>query len=232
MHYGWTLRGPLARRDSRRLPPNQRRRQLDWLSVLPVAEPAGSGELARDARMALVEAILFAAEEPLSARRIAAAANLADADETVHLLQRLQSLYERGGSAFQITELAGGYQLYSRPELHPWLIRLRRAGGDARLTGAARETLAIIAYRQPILRAEIEAIRGVQCTEMLRVLMEKGLVRIAGRDDTLGRPVLYATTKKFLQLFGLKSLRDLPRADHLRSPARKPVEDDAAPDPT
>jgi segregation and condensation protein B len=198
---------------------------------LPVAEPAGTGELARDARVALVEAILFAAEEPLSARRIAAAANLAHADEAVHLLQRLQSLYERGDSAFQIAELAGGYQLYSRPELHPWLIRLRRAGGDARLTGAARETLAIIAYRQPILRAEIEAIRGVQCTEMLRMLMEKGLVRIAGRDDTLGRPVLYATTKKFLQLFGLKSLRELPRADHLRAPARKPVEDDAASDP-
>jgi segregation and condensation protein B len=231
MRYGWTPRGPLTRRDSRRLQPNQRRLQWQWLAVWPESEPVGTSDLARDSRLALVEAVLFAAEEPLSARRIATAASLADAGEAVHLLQRLQSLYERGDSAFQIEELAGGYQLYSRPELQPWLIRLRRAGGETRLTGAARETLAIIAYRQPILRAEIEAIRGVQCTEMLRVLMEKGLVRIAGRDDTLGRPVLYATTKKFLQLFGLKSLRDLPRADHLRSSPRKPVEDAAAPDP-
>jgi len=204
---------------------------LGWFAVSLPVEQGGTGELARDPRVALVEAVLFAAEEPLSARRIATAAGLADPAKTVQLLQRLQDLYERGDSAFQIEELAGGYQLYSRPDLHPWLSRVRRAAGESRLSGAARETLAIVAYRQPILRAEIEAIRGVQCTEVLRVLMEKGLIRIAGRDDTLGRPVLYATTKKFLQLFGLKSLRDLPQADHLRSPARKPIEDDAAPDP-
>jgi segregation and condensation protein B len=231
MHYGRTPRGPLARRDRQSLPANCRRWYLGWFAVSRPAEQGGTGELARDPRVALVEAILFAAEEPLTARRIATVAGLADAAEAVLHLQRLQDLYERGDSAFQIEELAGGYQLYSRPELHPWLIRLRRAAGESRLTGAARETLAIVAYLQPILRAEIEAIRGVQCTEVLRVLMEKGLIRIAGRDDTLGRPVLYATTKKFLQLFGLKSLRDLPQADHLRSPARKPAEDDAAPDP-
>jgi segregation and condensation protein B len=194
--------------------------------VSPIAEQAGSGELARDPQLARVEAVLLAAEEPLTARRIATVAGLADTADAVQLLQRLQNLYDRGGSAFQIEELAGGYQLHSRPELHPWLIRVRRGGGEFRLTGAARETLAIIAYRQPILRAEIEAIRGLQCTELLRMLMERGLIRIAGRDDTLGRPVLYATTKKFLQLFGLKSLRDLPQAEQLRSPARKPDQED------
>jgi segregation and condensation protein B len=119
-------------------------------------------------------------------------------------------LYEKDGTAFQVEELAGGFQLLTRPAVHPWLARLRRWSPEARLSGAARETLAIIAYRQPITRADIEVIRGVQSSEILRQLMEKNLVRMAGRQDTLGRPTLYATTRKFLQVFGLKSLRDLP----------------------
>ena len=90
-----------------------------------------------------------------------------------------------------------------------------------RLTAAARETLAIVAYRQPIKRADVEAIRGVQSADMLHQLMEKGLVRIAGREESLGRPVLYGTTRKFLQVFGLRSLRDLPQAEELIDPARK-----------
>src|SRR5207244_9918953 len=99
---------------------------------------------------------------------------------------------------------------------HRGLARLRTSGPEIRLTTAARETLAIVAYRQPITRADIEAIRGVHCGEVLRLLMEKGLIRITGRHDSLGRPVLYGTTKKFLQIFGLRSLRDLPRAEALR----------------
>jgi segregation and condensation protein B len=109
----------------------------------------------------------------------------------------------------------------TRPEYHPWLARLRRASNEMRLSAAARETLAIVAYRQPITRADVEAIRGVQSADMLHQLMEKGLVRITGRDESLGRPVLYGTTKKFLQLFGLRSLRDLPQAEELVDPARK-----------
>src|SRR5262249_14408476 len=112
-----------------------------------------------------------------------------------------------------------GYQLLTRAELHPWLARLRRGGGELKLTPALREALTIVAYRQPITRADVEGIRGVQSGEALRQLMEKGLVRLAGRDDSLGRPVLYATTKKFLQAFGLKGLRDLPDAAELLAPA-------------
>ena len=181
------------------------------------AEPVGQGgELGRDAKLAAVEAALFAADEPLNARRLATAAALADGAEARRLVRKLQALYDKDGSAFQIEELAGGYQLLTRPEFHTWLIRLRRTGHDLRLSAAARETLAIVAYRQPIMRAEVEAIRGVQCGEVLRQLMEKGIVRIAGRHDSLGRPVLYGTTKKFLQVFGLKSLRELPQAEQLR----------------
>jgi len=133
-------------------------------------------------------------------------------------VRRLQALYDQDASAFQVEELAGGYQLLTRPEFHYWLARLRQTRPDVKLSGPARETLAIIAYKQPIMRADIEAIRGVQCGDVLRVLMEKGVVRIAGRHPSLGRPVLYGTSKKFLQVFGLKSLEELPLAEQLRAP--------------
>jgi segregation and condensation protein B len=220
MHYGWTARGPLTRSGAATLPANRRLplayRLLDAASPGPPVQ----GESARHARLATVEAALFAADEPLTPRRLATAAALSDAAEARRLVRRLQSLYERDGSAFQVEEAAGGYQLLTRPQFHPWLARLRRAATDLRLSAPARETLAIVAYRQPIMRADIEAIRGVQCSEVLRQLMEKGLVRIAGRHDSLGRPVLYGTTKKFLQLFGLKSLKDLPQAEQLRMPQK------------
>ncbi len=191
------------------------------------SEPAVQGELAREAALALVEAALLAADDPLTARRLATAAGLADAAEARRLVRKLQTLYDKDGSAFQVEELAGGFQLLTRAEYHPWLVRLRRTGHELRLSAAARETLAIVAYRQPIMRADIEGIRGVQCGEVLRQLMEKGLVRLAGRHESLGRPVLYGTTKKFLQLFGLKSLRDLPLVEQLRPPEQRREEGEA-----
>lgn len=184
---------------------------------------SGSGPLARDHRLAVVEAVLLAADEPLPPRRIAQAAGLTDAAEARRLVRRLRSLYEQDGSAFQVEEIAGGYQLLTRPEFHPWLRSLRQHQEELRLSASARETLAIIAYRQPIMRADIEAIRGVQCGEILRVLMEKGLIRIAGRHPSLGRPVLYATTRKFLQVFGLQDLKDLPRLAELEPPKNAPA---------
>ncbi len=177
------------------------------------------GPLTRDARLALVEAVLFATEEPLPAKRIAALAGLKDAVEARRLVRRLQSLYEQDGTSFQVEELAGGFQLLTRAEFHPWLARLRRSGHELRLSQPARETLAVVAYRQPIMRADIENIRGVQCGDVLRLLMEKGLIRIAGRHQSLGRPVLYGTTRKFLQVFGLKDLDELPLVEQLRSGA-------------
>ncbi len=184
-------------------------------------DATASGELARDPRLAAVEAALVAADEPLTLRRLAAAASLNDSAEMRLLVERLRELYERDGSAFDIEELAGGVQLLTRPEYHPWLARLRRANNEVKLSAAARETLAIVAYRQPIARADVEAIRGVQSGDMLHQLMEKGLARIAGRDDSLGRPVLYGTTRKFLQTFGLRNLRDLPQARELTEPTKK-----------
>lgn len=211
---GWERRGRASLPRNHRSPALHRffRDDLDERKV---------GELAREARLAQIEAALLAADEPLTLRRLGAAAGLSDGSEVRQLVQRLQTFYEQDGTAFQIEELAGGFQLLTRPEYHPWLARLRRVGNEMRLSAAARETLAIVAYRQPITRADVEAIRGVQSADMLHQLMEKGLVRIGGRDESLGRPVLYATTRKFLQVFGLRSLRDLPQAEELVDPARK-----------
>jgi segregation and condensation protein B len=205
---------------SRNMPVRRRADQLPRNHLLPLvyrlhlegaSEPAAGDPLSRDANLAALEAALLMADEPLPVRRLGQALGVADAAAVRRLLKKLQHLYETGGTAFQIEELAGGFQLLTRPEYHRWLASLRRRSHDVRLTGAARETLAIVAYRQPIMRAEIEAIRGVHCGETLRLLMEKGLVKIVGRDDSLGRPVLYGTAKKFLQIFGLKSIKDLPR---------------------
>lgn len=208
-------RGPARRRDYAQLSANQR---------LPLAlrwrdeETAVLGELMRDARLARVEAALVAADEPLTPKKLANAAEVPDLAELRRLVQRLKEYFDQDETAFQIEEIAGGWQLSTRPCFHPWLVRLRRTNPDHRLSGASLESLAIIAYRQPITRADIEKIRGVQCGELLRHLMEKGMVRIAGRDNTLGRPVLYGTTRKFLQMFGLNSLKDLPEVEQLRPP--------------
>ena len=158
------------------------------------------------------------ADEPLAARRLAEAAGLTDAAEARRLVERLDELLAAEGSTFRVEGIAGGYQLQTRPVYHPWLARLKRTGHELRLTGAAMETLAVIAYKQPVMRAEVDRIRGVASSEIIRQLMEKGLVRIAGRDDSLGRPQLYGTTRRFLQSFGLNSLKDLPEVASLRDP--------------
>ena len=206
-----TVRPYSARPGNITLPPALR------LRVEPAEAPALDPH-ARDAKLARLEAALLIADEPLPARRLADVAGLADAAEARSLVEKLKSLYEADGTAYQIEELAGGYQLLTRPRYHPWLTRLKRTGHELRLTPAALETLAVIAYKQPIMRAEVEKIRGVACAEMIRHLMEKGLVRVAGRHDSLGRPQLYGTTKRFLQVFGLNTLKDLPEVEALKNP--------------
>ncbi len=164
-----------------------------------------------------VEAVLFVTREPIASRKLAQLAGLADATQARTLTRQLNKLYDDEGHAMRIEEVAGGYQLLSRPQFAKWLRRLASIPGEMRLSQPLLETLALVAYRQPVLRADIEAIRGVGCSEMLRQLMERDLVRIAGRSEELGRPYLYGTTKRFLQLFGLKTLERLPRAKELRS---------------
>lgn len=176
----------------------------------------------RDERLARLEAVLFMAREPLNSRKLAQFAHLADGTEARTLIRRLNRWYDESGSAFRAEELAGGFQLLSRPKFGVWLRRLYAGPVEVRLSAPALETLAVVAYRQPVVRAEVEAIRGVDCGEILRQLMDRDLVRTAGRGDELGRPYLYATTKRFLQVFGLRHLDDLPRSDVLRASKSQP----------
>ena len=182
--------------------------------MLGVQEEETRGGLSGTVRpppLATLEGVLFLAREPLSTRKLAQLAGLADGTEARTLVRKLNGLYDAEGCAFRVEEVAGGLQLMSRPKFAPWLRRLHAVPVEIRLSAPALETLAVVAYRQPVLRAEIEAIRGVQCGEILRQLMERDLVRIVGRSEELGRPFLYGTTRLFLQVFGLRHLDELPR---------------------
>jgi segregation and condensation protein B len=189
-------------------------------SIPAAASPSIPGSAATDAaefddeppiqRRRRAEAVLLFHRGPVNLRRLAALARLADATEARTRIREINELYDRTGSALRVEEVAGGHQLLTRPALAPWLRRMKHVPSPVQLGSAAMETLAIIAYRQPVLRADIEAIRGVACGELVRQLMQKDLVRICGRSEELGRPYLYGTTPYFLQIFGLKNAGSFP----------------------
>lgn len=177
----------------------------------------------RNAKMARLEAVLFVADTPLSPRRLSQLATLADATEARTLIHKLNAAFEQASTPFRIERVAAGYRLLTLPQFAFWLGKLHHREADLKLSPPAMETLTIVAYRQPITRADVEAIRGVQCSEMIKQLMERGLVRIGGEDHSLGRPFLYETTRKFLETFGLRDLEELPLAAKLRRPGGNPV---------
>jgi len=191
-------------------------RRLEGSRTGPGDVPAGQGEPTRPDSLARLEAVMFLARHPQSSRTLAQLAGLTDGTEARTLVRKLNRLYDSGGSAFRVEEVAGGYQLMSRSKFAPWLRRLHSLPVEVRLSAPAMETLAVVAYRQPVLRAEVEAIRGVQCGEILRQLIERDLVRIVGRSEELGRPLLYGTSRQFLQTFGLRHLEELPRRELLQ----------------
>jgi len=165
----------------------------------------------------VAEAVLFATDEPISAERLAKIIETGTKQVKEHI-KNLNDKYQAGNNAFRIEQIAGGYQMMTLGLYNHWLKKLLRARDDGKLSPAAMETLAIIAYKQPIIRADIESIRGVAAGEVLRSLMYKGLVKIVGRAEVLGRPMLYGTTKKFLEVFGLNTLKDLPKIEELKKP--------------
>ncbi len=167
-----------------------------------------------------LEALLFAAPAPLPLRRLAHLSGAADVAAVRAALAELGASYAAGGRAFEVDEIAGGVQLRTRPEFSGVLARLGRRPSTEKLSPAAIETLAIVAYRQPVLRTDVEKIRGVASGEVLRTLIERGLVRVAGRADLPGSPLLYGTTAAFLEHFGLRDLKDLPSD---REMLRRPV---------
>ena len=195
-------------------------------AVTTVAETGRSSKISR------LEAALFVSNAAQPPRKLAQFAALSDAKEVRGLIAELNALYDSSGSAFRVEQLATGYQLLTKPEFALWLDRLHQRQTHLKLSPPALETLSVIAYRQPITRAEIDTVRGVQSVEMVKQLMERGLVRISGEDDSLGRPFLYSTTKAFLETYGLHSLEDLPMAERLRripaAPIVEPEETDDA----
>lgn len=168
-----------------------------------------------------LEAALLTTDKAMPAGKLAEVLGTQDSGGVKPVKQaigELNAFYEKTDRSFRIEELAGGYQILTLPEYRDVLTALHRSRAQSKLSPAALETLAIVAYRQPLLRAEIETIRGVACGEVLRSLMERRLVKIVGRSEELGRPMLYGTTKSFLEVFGLASLKDLPKTDQLQRP--------------
>ena len=161
----------------------------------------------------IVEALLFASDVPLEAERIREVLDLENAAAARGLVEELMARYEAEPRGLDVVEVGGGFRMVTRPELAPWLVRLARARTRVRLSRPALETLAIIAYKQPVSRPELDAVRGVNSDAVLDNLLERRLVRVAGRKEAPGRPFLFETTREFLVAFGLRDLNDLPKLE-------------------
>lgn len=174
------------------------------------ASPRDSGPVDERELRAILETLLFVSHEPVTVDRLVAVLGGVTKLDVRQALENLKSDYEKSDRGLQVNEVAGGFQLATRPEYAPWIKMLGKTKTSAKLSRSGLESLAIIAYKQPIVRGEIEAIRGVETSGVLRTLLERKLVRIVGRKDVPGRPIMYGTTKFFLQHFGLRDLAELP----------------------
>lgn len=161
----------------------------------------------------VVEALLFASDTPVEADRIAEVLDLESPAAAREIVEALRARVEAEGRALQVMEVGGGFRLVTRPDVAPWLVKLARSRTRSRLSRPALETLAIIGYRQPVSRPEVDAVRGVNSEAVLDNLLERRMIRIAGRKESPGRPFLYETTREFLVAFGLRDLGDLPKVE-------------------
>ena len=161
----------------------------------------------------VVEALLFASDNPVEAERIQEVLDLESAAAAREIVEGLRARLDAEGRALQVMEVGGGFRLVTRPEVAPWLVKLARSRTRSRLSRPALETLAIIGYRQPVSRPEVDAIRGVNSEAVLDNLLERRMIRITGRKESPGRPFLYETTREFLVAFGLRDLGDLPKVE-------------------
>jgi segregation and condensation protein B len=176
----------------------------------PADSPTMAEAIAERELKAILEAMLFVSPEPLSSTRLVAVLGDVTKAEIEQVMQGLAEDLEQEGRGVRLAEIAGGYRLVTKQEYAPWVKRLDKAKSNAKLSRSALESLAIIAYKQPIVRSEIEEIRGVETSGVVRTLLERKLVRIVGRKEVPGRPIMYGTTKFFLEHFGLNDLSQLP----------------------
>jgi segregation and condensation protein B len=174
----------------------------------------GVTEVASAEVKAILEALIFASPEPLTLKQMLKLLDSEPKEDVQAALAALKKDYDRPGG-LQLVEVAGGYQIVTRPDLHEWVRRLFHERTTQKLSVQALETLAVIAYRQPVTALEITEIRGVNTSGVLNTLLERGLIKIAGRKQVVGRPFMYATTKEFLIRFGLNDLSDLPKVEDM-----------------
>jgi len=171
----------------------------------------------------IIESLLFVAQEPLTVDRLKKILNHAETKEIRTALEDIATEFDARKGGFYLHRVAGGYQVRSRPEYSDWIKRLLQPK-PFRLSKAALETLATIAYKQPIIRSDVEHVRGVDCGGVLKVLLERGFIRVMGRKEIPGRPLIYGTTKRFLEVFGLETLRDLPTPKEIEELGSAPLE--------
>lgn len=174
----------------------------------------------------IIETLLFITDRALSVSKINQVAEINDLTLTRDIISELQNDYANAGRAIQVIEIGGGFQMSTKPEYGRWVRKLYNEKMSTRLSPAALETLAIVAYKQPITRAEIEAIRGVDVSGPLEKILERGLAKIVGKKDAPGRPMVYATTDEFLRLFGLNNVSELPDLKTFASKGLKEVQSD------
>lgn len=215
--------------------------QIEGKPVAEESSAAQSDAPFSDAQLpGAVEAVLLASDKPLAPARIAQACALDDdgAARVRTIVDQLNEAYQRDGRSFRIEAVAGGLRVMTLPEFAPAVATIRGMRESGRLSKAAIETLAIIAYRQPVTRAELESIRGVACGEVVRTLLDRRLVEITGRAEELGRPMLYGTTRRFLETFGLANLKELPPVEEFDATAalrslgdQQPAEPEPEPEP-
>ena len=179
--------------------------------------PTGEHEITPEQ---VIESLLFASDRPLTLQKIVAMLGTGTARDIRNHIKTLNKRYTENRAAFRIEQLAGGYQMLSLPAFNTWIRKLKKSKQDSRLSQASLETLALVAYKQPVVRADIEGVRGVASGEILNRLREMGLIKIVGRAEDLGRPMLYGTTKRFLEVFGLSGLDDLPEVEELQPPSQ------------
>jgi len=165
----------------------------------------------------IIEAVLFTASEPVSTEQFSKSLGEIPWREIPSAIEHLNSEYEKQGRSFRIVEVAGGYRMETLPQYSPYLERFFRGRTPPKLSRACLETLSIIAYRQPITRSEIDAIRGIQSDGPIRTLIDRGLISVIGRSEKIGRAMLYGTTDAFLLYFGLKSIDELPEPEDIKS---------------
>jgi len=173
----------------------------------------------------IIESVIFAADEPVSVEQLAGLLTELDSEIILQLISELQREYDASKHGFQMVEVANGFRIYTRSEYAPWIREFYTTKISSRLSTSALETLAIIAYRQPTTRAEVEEIRGVNSDSVIRTLLERNLIKITGRKQSPGKPIIYSTTNEFLIHFGLRDLTELPSIDELEKILGTPKEE-------